>query len=476
MNKIKPKWDVDEAECNTWYIKDVGIGFVRDFEKIHGKSPTVHMTVLYYDRRFKWCTLHDENIEVGRYLVDKMQHNRDYADAITNKFMKNYKEYTAYLKKIRSLDLEKIENKGLFRILRKLRSYFQPIWPIGLVFEPANEILHKAIESELKKYGCDTEKILAMIDIPEKSFMQQEKEDLLRIALEKKRRTEKIKEHKKKYYWLLTGHAGKVVIDDDFFIKKMDEILKSEIDVKKEIDDIKNYKKNIVEKKRRIINKYEFDKKVLNLIYAVGKLGPMHDKRKELFMKSVYAFEDVIEEIAKRYKYRSADLKVLDLDEILAIEKGKTYSKAFFKERHGLVIFYMTKNVYRIITGEKAKEMERKEFSTEYVEVHEIEGMCASPGKARGKVKVIIGISDVPKMKKGDILVSGVTRPELVVAIKKAAAIVTDEGGVTCHAAIVSRELKIPCVIGTKFATKVLHDDDLVEVDADKGVVRKISE
>ena len=64
------------------------------------------------------------------------------------------------------------------------------------------------------------------------------------------------------------------------------------------------------------------------------------------------------------------------------------------------------------------------------------------------------------------------TSPDYMVAVKKAAAIVTDEGGVTCHAAIVSRELKIPCIVGTKNATKALKTGDLVEVDADNGVVR----
>ena len=66
------------------------------------------------------------------------------------------------------------------------------------------------------------------------------------------------------------------------------------------------------------------------------------------------------------------------------------------------------------------------------------------------------------------------TDPRYVPAMKKAAAIVTDEGGITCHAAIVSRELKKPCIIGTKIATKVLKDGDEVEVDAEKGVVKKI--
>lgn len=64
------------------------------------------------------------------------------------------------------------------------------------------------------------------------------------------------------------------------------------------------------------------------------------------------------------------------------------------------------------------------------------------------------------------------TRPQTIVACKKAAAIITDEGGITCHAAIISREFKIPCIIGTKKATKVLKDGDMVEVDAEKGIVR----
>ncbi|MCH7492711.1 phosphoenolpyruvate synthase, partial [Patescibacteria group bacterium] len=95
-------------------------------------------------------------------------------------------------------------------------------------------------------------------------------------------------------------------------------------------------------------------------------------------------------------------------------------------------------------------------------------------GKASGTVKLIIRPTDMLKMKKGDILVSIATDPDIVPAMKKAAAIVTEQGGVTSHAAIVARELNIPCVIGTKIATKVLKDGDRVEVDATKGIVKKL--
>ena len=77
-------------------------------------------------------------------------------------------------------------------------------------------------------------------------------------------------------------------------------------------------------------------------------------------------------------------------------------------------------------------------------------------------------------MELGDVLLAVMTRPVYVPAMRKASAIVTNEGGVTCHAAIVSRELGIPCVIGTKIATKVFKDGDLIEVDADKGLAKKV--
>ncbi len=112
--------------------------------------------------------------------------------------------------------------------------------------------------------------------------------------------------------------------------------------------------------------------------------------------------------------------------------------------------------------------------------VRELKGSAGNKGCYRGKVRHIEFsletdyIREIKKMRKGEVLVSVTTGPEMILACQKAGAIITDEGGITSHAAIVSRELKIPSVIGTKIATEVLKDGDLVEVDADRGVVRII--
>lgn len=110
----------------------------------------------------------------------------------------------------------------------------------------------------------------------------------------------------------------------------------------------------------------------------------------------------------------------------------------------------------------------------EKVGTKELVGQIACPGKASGKVRVILSKKDISTLKEGEVLVTAMTTPEYLPAMQKSSAFVTDEGGITCHAAIVARELKKPCIIGTKIATQVLKDGDMVEVDAEKGIVRKM--
>lgn len=114
-----------------------------------------------------------------------------------------------------------------------------------------------------------------------------------------------------------------------------------------------------------------------------------------------------------------------------------------------------------------------KEIESEQIYSNGLRGSIAFKGKVKGKVRIIL-TNDLRKVKfeKGDILVATSTNPTLVPIIKKASAIVTDEGGIMSHAAIISRELKIPCIVGTGNATKVLKDGDFVEVNANHGVVK----
>lgn len=98
-------------------------------------------------------------------------------------------------------------------------------------------------------------------------------------------------------------------------------------------------------------------------------------------------------------------------------------------------------------------------------------GLGASPGITSGKVKIIKNTDELDKIQKGDILTTVMTTPDMVPAMKRASGIITDEGGVTCHAAIISRELGIPCVVGTGDATKILKENSVVSLDGNKGLI-----
>ena len=127
----------------------------------------------------------------------------------------------------------------------------------------------------------------------------------------------------------------------------------------------------------------------------------------------------------------------------------------------------------RAVTTFKKKEKgEKKETNVKEVDAKVlVKGETASPGVASGPVKIILDINELNKIEKGDIMVTTMTTPDMVPAMMKAAAIVTNEGGLTCHAAIVSREMGIPCIVGTKDATEKLKDGAEVTVHATHGMV-----
>lgn len=122
-----------------------------------------------------------------------------------------------------------------------------------------------------------------------------------------------------------------------------------------------------------------------------------------------------------------------------------------------------------VTTMKKRIEQNEQEIQGEII----LEGLAASPGIASGKIKIINKMEDLPKITQGDILVTKMTNPDMVVTMQKASAIVTDEGGLTAHAAIVSREMGIPCIVGTQTATTKLKENEIITVDGYHGKIYK---
>ncbi|MBI5221781.1 MAG: hypothetical protein HY979_03180 [Candidatus Magasanikbacteria bacterium] len=138
--------------------------------------------------------------------------------------------------------------------------------------------------------------------------------------------------------------------------------------------------------------------------------------------------------------------------------------------KHSTLIFSKEKS--SISVGTEAKKIEK---ITSPKISSDLKGVCGFGGKVTGQVMVVANPREANTFKDGYVLVASMTRPDFLPLMKKAAAFVTDSGGILCHAAIVAREMKKPCVISTLTGSKFLKTGDIVEVDADKGTVRKLS-
>ncbi|HOX97316.1 MAG TPA: PEP-utilizing enzyme [bacterium] len=198
-----------------------------------------------------------------------------------------------------------------------------------------------------------------------------------------------------------------------------------------------------------------------------------------------YYFSIFYNEISKRTGLAKTDIQFLWDDELEKLLTSKTniIQRYIQKKRKFCAAFAAPKSLKtkEYYIGDEASDQRESIFKSsnqilEKISQDIIKGTIASIGTATGMVKIINNVSEVGKVKKGDILVTGMTSPKYMPAIFNSGAIITDDGGLTCHAAIIARELKKPCIIGTKIATSILNDGDLVEVDANNGLVKIIKQ
>jgi pyruvate, water dikinase len=170
------------------------------------------------------------------------------------------------------------------------------------------------------------------------------------------------------------------------------------------------------------------------------------------------------EEIAKAQVLKEHEIKILTQTAERLEEHYSKPQDIEFAIENGEIYIVQTRPITTLENrrDEKAQEIKGNPILT---------GLAASPGIASGKIKIIEDLEDLDKIKPGDILVTEMTNPDMVVAMQKSAAIVTNEGGLTAHAAIVSREMGIPCIVGTDEATTILKEGEIITVDGFHGKI-----
>jgi phosphoenolpyruvate synthase/pyruvate phosphate dikinase len=202
----------------------------------------------------------------------------------------------------------------------------------------------------------------------------------------------------------------------------------------------------------------------------------MRNRIKEVSQQLWFSIEPLAKQIAGSISIKRDVFFQMTVNEVLyALEKGKiNLNKYEIAKRHKGFIIGCLQDRDILLTGKDVEIIYKQYYEIKDKNINILKGSIACVGNISGKVRIIIAKKDFNKFQEGEILVTSMTTPDYVTIMKRASAIITDEGGLSCHAAIVARELKKPCIIGTKIATQVLEDGDLVEVDANKGIVKII--
>lgn len=349
--------------------------------------------------------------------------------------------------------------------------------PENLVTNYLNTYLEEK-RSDVKHVSIPPYEAFRLMATPLKpSIWAQEKEALARIGLEKKLsvRSRRLQVHTQKYEWLEYGLQGKV-LGHDYFIRELAKILRRGAGTV--LRELQQERLLLQQRQRQVIREYRIHPKHVRIFKIVQESTYLRMYSKDAQFYGYYCLEPMLMEIGRRAGLSLEQMRFLapeDFRQALINQRDFSHITSD-RQRYSIQLCHANQSVF--FSGLEAQHIRKRltftQPQTTVGQTDTLKGQPAFNGKVKGRVKIINTIPEMVKMHVGNVLVSHMTNPGIVPVMKQASAIVTDLGGITCHAAIVARELKKPCVIGTRIATQVLRDGDMVEVDATRGIVEKI--
>lgn len=394
-------------------------------------------------------------------LFECFEKDKDYFSKLRSRYNGALLKNTEFFEKVRNTVLTQLSDDELIKFIHEGIDSETNSVGIAHVIEAVSIKSDSFLKGELGEYipHDRLNEVFILLTTPqEKSWAQIAEDELRTISnMELSEQDSLINEYLRKYSWMSMSPAGRLTVSKEEICKEMKDL------IRKGNRSITNIK----EEKDALCASFRIPKKLLEKFEVLNFFCHWQDERKRNIMLAIENIDTLLKEFSRRsgipitYLYYALkddyNLSLFDKKE----ELSKRMMGVFFIAIPGEIAIY---------TGVDYNNMLRK-IERDVSGDCELVGMSASLGKVTGKVKLCMTLEAIKEVEDGDVLVSSMTRPEYFAAMKKAVAFVTDEGGITCHAAIVAREMKKPCIIGTKIATKVLKDGDIVEVDAERGVV-----
>ena len=481
-----PKWLIQGAPCTphaNWYA---AVPLTRGLEKVH---PGLGMRIL--------LTFFQNNGELGNWVHDeeflyaKGKYLEEHPEIVDHLFKLWEKRVKAFLPQVHVL-----EQQGITDTLsqyEQFRTAYSEEYEVALMTEYFTVCSDSMVERIAKKLSKEQQRELQELVLPfKRSFMSEEELSALKIGkqilvipnptlplLQQKYPLlyKLLQEHQRKFYWLTTGYKYAAAVSLQQFFSNIIDITKtlSAGQIEQKIHFLENYEEEVKSKKKRILSHLQLNKADAATLETLSRMAWMHDTRKKCNLMGSYWINQFLLKVSQEKKISHELLQFTFPREFIAYLKTGKLDQLLLRERmKGCVAINTSVGDDVLVYGKEFQDLKKKILDAdEGKEITDLRGTTASYGKVQGKVKVITNPAK-QTLQQGEILVAPMTRPEYVPLMKKAAAIVTDEGGITSHAAIISRELGVPCIVGTRIATKVLKDGMMVEVNANHALVKII--
>lgn len=338
----------------------------------------------------------------------------------------------------------KDQKTGNISDLKKIHPKFFKLFNRSLGF---GYVLDSGIDDFIKQDN----KISKKVKSPYGSFLAQEEYELYQIFSTVNNRNERLleerlKEHLFKWSWIKTSYRGESHLTKKELLERKNELLKSK------------------PSKPRLTPKVL--KKPKSLAEWISLLIFIRDVRKKMALLLTVILDRYLKLSCQELGVDYNKARFLTIDEFESCKKIKSipdYTSGRYE--------YISPQGLNIVKKDKWLKIfsiKNREDSSQ----KELRGIIANRGIVKGVARVVLSSDDFDDFKKGEIIVASMTRPEFMPIIKKAAAILTEQGGITCHAAIIAREINIPCIIGIKNLLATLKNGDKLEVNADSGTIR----
>lgn len=419
--------------------------------------------------------------EAGLKDFSDVEYRKRYFSEIKNLLKSESELY----QKIEETNLSKISNEELKHILQKSVDVVVKNFGYYLACQPqCVSLIEKSIQQKLSQVVPENKVVDAftLLSTPTTfTKIKREERDWLTLVIKSKK--EALSENKElifkhyKEYFLLNAADGHEPWTLDYFTSKFISDYKLPlVELEEKLLEIENSSEKIENEKKKFIDEHNIKSDIIDDCNLLAEIGHWRLEMRFVWMPGYYYDKHILNEVAKRFSCDQTLIRFATIKEIMTLFEGALLDKTKLEKRNKAFLFAIENEKTFVLSGSEAQEK-----LLEYVppvdnsEVKEFKGNIAMKGKVKAKALVFRwgdNMQDKLSSVNGDfVLVAGQTRPQLMPLITKSIGIVTDEGGITSHAAIVSRELGIPCVIGTKIATQVIKDGDLIEVDANTGIV-----